>query len=1807
MSDPSHDPVAIVGIGCRFPGGVVDPASFWALLREGRDAVGEVPADRIDLDRFYDARPATRGRMMSRRGGFLDRIDAFDADFFGISPREAQVIDPQQRVLLETAWEALEDAGQDVLHLEGSDTAVYIGQWVSDFESRLFSHPDDIDFLSTLGSGRYATSGRISYVFGFRGPSLTIDSACSSSLAAVHLGVRSLRSGEARIALAGGVNMILQPHITIGYSQSRMMAADGHCKFGDASGDGYVRSEGAGVVALKRLSDALADGDRIYAVIRGSSVNNDGRSSGVMGRPSRVGHEEMLRTAYRDADVPASQVAYVEAHGTGTRAGDPVEIAALGAVLGEARALDQTCRIGSVKTNIGHTEGAAGVAGLIKAALSLHHEAVPASLHFVEPNPGVPWSELPFRVPTALSPWPASDVPRFAGVNSFGIAGTNAHVVLQEAPRATAKAARADARPGVLLPLSARSPEALRALALRHAELLASEDAPALQDLCHSAALHRAALEVRASFAAGDAAGLRESLKRFAAGEGETVLTRPGERPRIAFVVPGQGAQWSGMARQLIDAEPVFREALSRCDAAARPHLDVSILAQLQAEPNTAEDQLERIDVVQPVLVSLAIAYAALLRSWGVQPDAVVGHSMGEVGAACIAGVLDIEQAMQVVCARSRLMRRVSGAGAMALVDLSMEDTRLRLRGREAQLSLAVSNSPRSSVISGDPEAIEAVMAELEREQVFCRLVKVDVASHSPQMEPLAKELAQQLDGLTPTTAQCSLYSTVWARRVDGPEMSGGYWAENLRQPVLFSHAIEKMLEDGLTVFVELGPHPVLLPSLQQTAQIARREVASVACGHRDEPDVLAALSALGTIWTRGGRVDWLASQRAQGSWVNLPVYPWQRERHWAAAADVGAVGGQGQERFWANTHPVLGQGIELAGVTTGGLWALSIDPARIPAWFEHGLHGSTVFPASAYLELALAVARTLAPDASTVVRDLAFERAWYLQTDVAGTLQLQARANEQSGWRLDFQSHTDTGWVRHVGATLSMGAPASVVPSKDVGQDRQRRSPGLSGDEVYARLQSMGAHFGPNLRRIAEAWLAPGEAAARISVDAQADALTERFCVAPAVLDACFQLMVLLAPDAGLCLPSTLASALWHRAPRGELWVEARLRPGMASVEGVVVDAVLRDDQGPVLDLHGVVLRPLGAAAAPDTRGLLFDTHWVPATAPMVTVPPVSRQWLLIGSGQGMGEALVEQAQREGVPLTRVTDPLRLPEVLSVAHQAAPTGCRTEVIDLRALDLLAVDAGHAVALHALLQPAQALARLPASFDVRLWWVTRGAQVTQAADAATLELAQAPVAGLAAVLAVEQGDRWGGTIDLDPAVATTDMAAALMQAITAEAGSLALRQGKRLQARVRQCPAEPSLDMPRWRKDSAYLLTGGLGGVGAQVARWWVNEGVRHLVVLSRTPLPERSQWAAIDSTTPAGRAVATVRELETLGAHVQHVAVDVADEAALSDWLSRFQAEGRPAIRGVFHLAAITDDKLVHDLDAASLGAVLRPKLLGASNLHRLLPELDCFVLFSSMAALMPQAGQASYAAANAFLDALAQRRRSGGQHALSIGWGVWTQTGVMQGEVGRRQLDDLTRQGIGGFTPQQALVLLAEVLPLPVAHVLVMPVDWSRLRAALGGRRMPLLQDLLDRALADTAQGGSQSAVPDVPDVPMDPAERRRALERSVRDVVGRVLKLTPAKIDPRKPLGSMGLTSIMALELRNRLEPLHGKPLSATLAWNYPTVDALVGFLFGEHETAASPAPAAATAQTPHEALGDVNELSDEDAAKLLRKRR
>ncbi|MHB9858119.1 type I polyketide synthase [Streptomyces sp. YIM S03343] len=955
------EPVAVIGIGCRLPGGADGPDGFWQLLGEGRDAVTEVPADRWKADDFFDEDPTAPGRTTTRWGGFLQDIDRFDPAFFGISPREAARMDPQQRLLAEVAWEALEDAGIVPERLAGSATGVFVGIATNDYGHLQFQQYDQIDAHTGTGNALSIAANRLSYLFDLHGPSLAIDTACSSSLVAVEQACTSIAKGDCTLALAGGVNLILSPALAINFAKAGAMALDGRCKTFDSRADGYVRAEGAGVVVLKPLSAALRDGDDVYAVIRGGAVNQDGRTNGLMA-PNPRAQEAVLRTAYARAGVAPEDVHYVEAHGTGTLLGDPIEAKALAAVVSERRDRGRPCLVGSVKSNLGHLEAAAGVTGLIKVALMLRHRRIPASLHFREANPHIPFEELALRVADTARPWPAGDGPALAGVSSFGFGGTNAHLVLQEAPPSVAPQRKRFSDRAHLLTVSAPTEQALRELAARHAAQLDAPDAEAtVAEYCAAAAVRRTHHTERLTCVGRSADELRDGLAAFVNGEEHPGVTwggpSTGRRSRVAFVFSGQGPRWWPLTVELLDQEPVFREALERCDASLRQHVEWSLIDQLTMAPERS--RLADPGVVQPATCALQIALAALWRSWGVEPDAVVGHSVGEIAAAHVSGALDLDDALRVALHRGRVIRTVIGRGKMAVVGATFDETqRILDRLGHGSVSVAASNSPTTTVISGETAAVESLAATLDDEGVFCRVLEsVDYASHSPQMEPLQGELREAVAGITARPAERTVVSTVTGRVIEGTELDAGYWATNLRRPVLLDRAVDTLLDAGHDVFVEISGHPMLVGALNEKLGTRDSDGVAVASLHRDQDGRAALLGELGLLYCAGFPVDWARLYGAVPPVMPLPTYPWQRERCWFPGIDeaptVGRTGPpQGTAPQRSGAEEALWQSVE-----RGDLEALSgvlriADPARrdalaavlpaLSAWHRESLDQET-------------------------------------------------------------------------------------------------------------------------------------------------------------------------------------------------------------------------------------------------------------------------------------------------------------------------------------------------------------------------------------------------------------------------------------------------------------------------------------------------------------------------------------------------------------------------------------------------------------------------------------------------------------------------------------------------------------------------------------------------------------------------------------------------------------------------------------------------------------------------------------------------
>lgn len=1188
--------IAIVGLGCRFPGGVNNPNTLWKLLVDRVDAISEVPADRWHLPSFYHPDAAKPGRTYSRWGGFLQNVDEFDAQFFGISPREAAKADPQQRLLLEVAYEALEDAGIPPDRIAGTRGGVFIGISTYDYGAMQASlrERSGIDAYTNLGSALSIAANRISYLFDLHGPSMAVDTACSSSLVATHLACQSIWNGDSELAFIGGVNLTLRPEGTIGFSKASMLAPDGRCKTFDAAANGYVRAEGIGVLIVEPLSRAVSNRDAIYAVIRSTAVNQDGRTVGIS-VPSGQAQEAMLREALRQADIPSESIQYVEAHGTGTPVGDPIEATALGKVFGERREPGNYCLIGSIKSNIGHPEAASGAAGLIKAALCLKHAQIPPSLHFVTPNPEIPFEDLHLRVVSALENWPPTGGgPRRVGVNSFGFGGTNAHVILEAAPEEAVSHDSHQAQPSLpahLLVLSARSDVALRDNVRSYADFLANHSHETrLRDVTYTASLRRAHHDFRFATAAHSKDELVEHLRAFLAEENRMTMSagrRTSRHPlKPVFVFSGMGQQWWAMGRELMAEERVYRETIERINALFQGYSGWSLLKELLADEGRT--RIDETHVAQPAIFSMQVALAKLWSTWGIEPAGVVGHSVGEVAAAHIAGALTLEDSVQIIFHRSRLQELTAGKGAMLAVDLSTDEAAEMLAGKEALVSVAAVNSRCSTTFTGDKNALKQIAEFLNEKGTFCRFLQVDVPYHSPAMDPLHDEFITCLRGLHPEPAKTPLFSTVTGGVVAGTELGADYWWQNIRNPVRFHLAMKEMIRCGHEVFLEVGAHPILSAAIQECQAEVRKEKIVLPSLHRKEREKAMMLGSLGRLYTLGAEIDWRKLYPEDGVLVKLPLYPWQRDKHW------NECDSSLRDRLGKRVHPFIASRLE----SSQAAWETELDPILLPYLKDHRVQGSMVCPAAVYVEMALAAAREILGPTPCVLEELELTKALFFGENDAPKLQITVDSTH-IGFEISSHSSGASSWASHANGKLRQSTQVASNQAIAVTKIRERCRTLIAKDDCYRSFERIGLNYGPMFRGIDQLWSGAGEALGEIQIPECLAGQLDDYRSHPALLDSCFQVLlgtIRDLPDTHgsldrTYLPVRIERLLYHSAPGQHVLCYAKLTEfGPKRLSG---DIQLLDEAGNCLmEVCGFTCRSIERSSE-HTRGCLYEYQW--------------------------------------------------------------------------------------------------------------------------------------------------------------------------------------------------------------------------------------------------------------------------------------------------------------------------------------------------------------------------------------------------------------------------------------------------------------------------------------------------------------------------------------------------------------------------------------------------------------------------------------
>ncbi|MET0792004.1 MAG: SDR family NAD(P)-dependent oxidoreductase, partial [Polyangiaceae bacterium] len=1389
--------VAVVGIGCRFPGGADSPEAYWELLLDGVDAVTEVPKDRWDADAYFDPDPDAVGKSYTKWGGFIGQVDGFDAQFFGVSPREAVSLDPQHRLLLEVTWEALEHAGIAPSSLNGSRAAVFVGISSFDYanEHTELGGAARGDAYTASGSSHSIAAGRLSYFLGVHGPNVSVDTACSSSLVAVHFALQSLRNREANLAIAGGVNLTLTATGSILTSRARMMSFDGRCKTFDASADGYVRAEGCGMLVLKRLSDAERDGDRILAVIRGSAVNQDGRSSGLTA-PNGAAQEAVIRDALSNAGLSPSDISVVETHGTGTPLGDPIEVNALGRVFGQ-RDREQSLLIASVKTNIGHLEAAAGAASIIKMVLALQHRTVPRHLHLKEPNPLIAWDSLPVRIPLATTPWTSEQGPRRGGVSSFGFSGTNSHVVLEEAPPAAATKAARPPPQSRLLVLSAQTAAALHEQAARFQAYLSQPAVGDFQDISFTAGQGRSHLPERLALVAESAAQAAEKLASFLEQGGGVARGRGASTaPEIAFLFTGQGAQAFGMARELYASQPAYRDALDACAAIVDPLLSESLVAVILGNESLRQ-LLDDTAYTQPALFAVEYALAQLWRSWGVEPTVVMGHSVGEYVAACLAGVFSLEDGLRLIAHRGRLMSRLPRDGSMAAVFESEGRVREALRGYEHEVSLGAVNGPGNSVISGRTGAVDAILAQLAAAGIEAQRLNVSHAFHSPLMDPMLDEFEALARGISLSKPRIGLVSNVSGRMAGDEVATAGYWRQHVREAVRFADGIALLHAEKLRVFVEVGPSPTLLRMAQRCPGGADATwLPSLRKGVADNESLQLTLAEL---YVLGQNIDWRALAGAGARRVTLPTYPFQREHFWhdvTPPEQARALAGQ------STGHPLLGQRL----TSPLHLYQSRISIADMPWLADHRISDLTLFPMTGFLELALAAAGDALGNAGLTLESVAIREPLPLPPVGGVTVQVVVTPAADSKHTVEVYSteqlvEDDTTrpvWRLHATASVSLEADRAPASA-----NHELPAAAQSSDvpAYYDSLEQRGAHYGPMFRGIQQILVSGNEALGRVSLPLAGAVDAAQMQLHPALLDACVQLPgVPLKNDPErskvLYVPVAIDRFRVYRPGQSTLRCHVVLEPsepGAAIVRGDLT--LLADDGEVVAEMQGLEFQRVSesslrrATQTTSRPDWLMEVEWQQVEPPKRSGSAERERWLLLSSGGGaLAPALAAQLTARGASVTIADlDSSDREHYARVLRQATAEDARpwTGIVRLppdapsgNDRDLEALQSAHRASISALLAATPALAESGA----RLWLVTRAAQ---AVAGSLPSLTEAPIWALGGVIAAEYPALSTLRVDLD-STARNDEATLLADTLqTPDAEDrVALRAAQRYVARL---------------------------------------------------------------------------------------------------------------------------------------------------------------------------------------------------------------------------------------------------------------------------------------------------------------------------------------------------------------------------------------------------------------------------------------
>jgi len=1786
------EPIALVGIGCRLPGGGNDPESFWNMLINKVDAITEVPEDRWNLSNFFSEDKSAPGKTYTRHGGFINDMDKFEPEFFGISPREAACMDPQQRILLETTTEAFADAGIDPKDFRGKSVGVFIGIFTHEYNNLLLdsANRELIDTHTGVGASSSIVANRISYIFDFIGPSLTLDTACSSSMVSMHLACQSIHNGESEIAIAGGANIILKPEITISTAKASMLSPDGRCKSFDASANGYVRSEGVGALLLKPLSKALEDGDDVYAVINSTVVNQDGKSDGIT-VPNRESQIKALRKAIKKSGVDSRDIFYAEAHGTGTFVGDPIEANSIGTVLSEGR--DTPLLIGSVKSNVGHLEAASGIASVVKVAMALKNKQIPPNIHFNTPNPNIAFGRLKMRVPTAVEEWkvPAGKVRR-ACINSFGFGGTNASVVISEAPAQKAPDQKASdnnsSSPEALpacLPLSATKQKSLREVVKNFRELLLNDEV-ALQNIIYSASVRSTHYQNRVAFVAENKNALIDLMDQYLDGQESPFIIQNKNAysgKKLAFVFAGMGTQWWAMGRQLFNESSYARSIIEDCDKRLENLSGWSILDELLRDEQ--DSNINKTQFAQPAIFIVEVALAKLWLSWGIQPDLICGHSVGEVAAAYISGALSLDDALTVVYHRSRLQQTTAGMGGMLAAAISREQAAEFIAGNEDKVSIAAINSPVSLTLAGD----SAVLADLEKQltdrKIFCRPLTVEVPYHCVVMDILEDEIRDALQFLTPTETTIPLYSTVTGKRISGTTLDAEYWWSNVRQPVQFSETISSMVDavegddaGAAEVFLEVSSHPVLIQSMKECLQ-SQTPFLTLGSIKRKQDEILSLSQTIGELYTYGYPLNWKAF--VSGSVVKLPRYPWQKTSYWRESdiSKMDRIGSHAiRTQVVKDEHPLLGARLDLA--SRDSVWENQLNYDNLTYLQGHKIQDSMIFPAAGYVEMAITAASKKASqqieiENISLIQALTYQNTptrtqFVLSDNTFSIFSEKQKKNAVSDWALLASGSVSV----KAGLNGEKQAPLMLITSPE------SCSLNVDSDELYQQFSAVGLNYFDEFRKIVDFKRNATDSISQIEIS---HANAAPYSLYPPLLDNGFQSLLgivihqLAENDEELVvLPTQIEKITFHPAFEIASMAEAPVITCHSQIDTLDNQqlsgniAFYGEDGTLLLEVTGLRCILLAKkkwdmlAQNNDNNNFsnwFTEVHWEKAS-PLdddqeIDTKITSKSWLIFDDISGLGKELsgklgdnsrlvsLDTFDQFDGPDLKLAISAFIQEI--VEHQKI-----TDILYLWPLDIAPLnESGNAsCGTDSLLYIIQALNEIQATPALTL--VTRGGQVV---SSVSLNPEQSALWGMMQVLTLEQPQIHCKCVDLSPEGNIDQDVSSLLQCvqIANNENHIAFRNGEMFVQRLK--PSQFELDdytpvyeeasetKPAHDLEGSWFITGGFGGLGKLLARRLVSIGVKNLVLMGRKGALGNEEL---------------IEEFSANGVHVLAVKGDVSSYDDLQRIFLEID-EKMPSLQGVVHAAGVLDDGIIAQQTPQRFEKIMSPKVLGSWNLHQLTldRQLDSFILFSSVASLIGSPGQSNYASGNAFMDNLARLRQSLGLPGMAINWGPWAGDGMAENLLERleskgfKAVDEET-----GLNVFQQLILEDEIPQIGVA-----PIHWEAFFSTFSQGNAAFYEHFaVDHASTETQQADFYAQLK-----PLNEAEKETFLMDHVDATVSSVLGIQLTSEEERQTLlKDYGLDSLMSLEIVTKLEKSLGIPLPPTLLFEYPSIQTLGGYL-------------------------------------------